>query len=109
MRRFGYALHNVKALHDAGVTIALGTDAGMPGTPHGSSTLHEMELLVKAGLTPTQALMAGTGGATLLWKTASWIPWICQPCSARKRVRTSSALTRRGVFGMSNSIAKARR
>ncbi|WP_256215059.1 CIA30 family protein [Sphingobium sp. AP50] len=57
---FGYALGNVKALHDAGVIIAVGTDAGMPGTPHGRSTLREMELLVKAGLTPAQALESGT-------------------------------------------------
>lgn len=59
-RKFDNALHNAKALNDAGVVIALGTDAGMPGTPHGVSTLHEMELMVRAGLTPTQALMAGT-------------------------------------------------
>ncbi|MBR2268696.1 CIA30 family protein [Sphingobium sp.] len=59
-RKFGFALGNVKALFDAGVPIALGTDAGMPGTPHGPSTLHEMELLVQAGLTPSQALVAGT-------------------------------------------------
>lgn len=62
-RRFGYALHNVKALQDAGVLIALGTDAGMPGTPHGTSSLREMELLVQAGLTPAQALMAGTANS----------------------------------------------
>lgn len=59
-KKFDNALHNAKALHDAGVIIALGTDAGMPGTPHGVSTLHEMELMVRAGLTPTEALMAGT-------------------------------------------------
>ena len=59
-RKFDYALGNAKKLHDAGVTLALGTDAGMPGTPHGVSTLHEMELLVRAGLTPAEALMAGT-------------------------------------------------
>lgn len=59
-KKFDYALHNAKMLHDAGVTIALGTDAGMPGTTHGASTLHEMELLVRAGLTPSEALMAGT-------------------------------------------------
>lgn len=58
--RFGYALHNVKTLHDAGVRVVLGTDAGMPGTPHGPSTLREMELLVQAGLTPAEALIAGT-------------------------------------------------
>jgi imidazolonepropionase-like amidohydrolase len=61
--KFGYALHNVKVLHDAGVTIALGTDAGMPGTPHGASTLREMELLVRAGLTPSEALIAGTASS----------------------------------------------
>lgn len=59
-RKFGYALANVKTLKDAGVPIALGTDAGMPGTVHGFSTLHEMELLVQAGLTPSEALIAGT-------------------------------------------------
>jgi hypothetical protein len=62
-RKFDYALHNLKRLSDAGVLVALGTDAGMPGTPHGVSTLHEMELMVRAGLTPTQALMAGTANS----------------------------------------------
>lgn len=61
--KFANALHNVKRLADAGVTIALGTDAGMPGTPHGPSTLREMELLVQAGLTPAQALLAGTANS----------------------------------------------
>lgn len=62
-RKFDYALRNVKVLHDAGVPVALGTDAGMTGTPHGVSTLHEMELLVRAGLTPAEALVAGTANA----------------------------------------------
>lgn len=60
--KFGYALSNAKTLFDAGVPLALGTDAGMPGTPHGSSTLRELELLVQAGLTPSQALTVGTAG-----------------------------------------------
>lgn len=60
LHKFDYALQNVKMLHDAGVNIAVGTDAGMPATPHGSSTLHELELLVKAGLTPAQAIAAAT-------------------------------------------------
>ncbi|WP_375269164.1 amidohydrolase family protein [Phenylobacterium sp.] len=62
-RKFAFALQNLKALHDAGVLVALGTDAGMPGTPHGVSTLHEMELMVQAGLTPVEALMAGTANS----------------------------------------------
>ena len=61
--RFATGLRNVKALHDNGVLIALGTDAGMPLTPHGRSTLHEMELMVEAGLSPTEALMAGTSNS----------------------------------------------
>ena len=65
-RKFDIALANVKILHDAGVTIGLGTDAGMPGTPHGVSTLREMELLVRAGLTPTEALIAGTSASARL-------------------------------------------
>ncbi|WEK43732.1 MAG: amidohydrolase family protein [Candidatus Sphingomonas colombiensis] len=60
LAKFTHALHNVKTLFDAGVPIGVGTDAGMPSTPHGSSTLHELELLVRAGLTPSQALVAGT-------------------------------------------------
>ena len=61
--KFQYALRNVKALHDAGVLVALGTDAGMPGTPHGVATLHEMELLVQAGFTPVEALMVATANS----------------------------------------------
>ncbi len=57
---FANALANVRALHEAGVPVVVGTDAGMTGTPHGSSTLRELELLVDAGLTPAQALVAGT-------------------------------------------------
>jgi len=61
--KFKIALANVKTLHDAGIRIVTGTDAGMPGTVHGVSTLREMELLVQAGLTPVEALVAGTGAA----------------------------------------------
>lgn len=58
--KFDVLMYNVKVMHDAGVQIGVGTDAGETGTPHGSSTLLEMQLLVKAGLTPAQALVAGT-------------------------------------------------
>lgn len=63
IRKWEFALHNTKRLYDAGVPIALGTDSGMPGTPHGISTLHEMELLVQAGLPPSAALIAGTANS----------------------------------------------
>ncbi|MES2670465.1 MAG: CIA30 family protein [Pseudomonadota bacterium] len=54
------AIANVRALHAAGVDILAGTDAGNPGTAHGASMHGERELLVRAGLTPTEALAAAT-------------------------------------------------
>ena len=58
--RWKYLLDNVRRLHDAGIPVACGTDAGMPGTYHGYATLHELELLVEAGLTPMDAIVAAT-------------------------------------------------
>lgn len=43
-----------------GVRILAGTDAPNPGTAHGISEHEELELLVGAGLTPSEALAAAT-------------------------------------------------
>jgi imidazolonepropionase-like amidohydrolase len=43
-----------------GVPILAGTDAGSPGTTHGASLHDALALLVEAGLTPTEALVAAT-------------------------------------------------
>jgi imidazolonepropionase-like amidohydrolase len=52
----GVLLKLVGALHRAGVPIVAGTDVGVPG-----HTLHrELELYVKAGLTPLEAIQAAT-------------------------------------------------
>ena len=51
---------NVRKLFEAGIPVAVGTDAGMTSTFHGYSTLHEFELLVQAGLKPMDAIRAGT-------------------------------------------------
>jgi imidazolonepropionase-like amidohydrolase len=58
--KYENAARTVKALSDAGVPILAGTDAPNPGTTHGASMHSEMEHLVTAGLTPTQALTAAT-------------------------------------------------
>jgi len=55
-----FALDTVRQLRDAGVPILAGTDAPNPGTAHGASLHRELELLVKAGLTPAEALAAAT-------------------------------------------------
>jgi imidazolonepropionase-like amidohydrolase len=57
---FKTAMKNVHLLHSAGVPILAGTDAGNPGTAHGASLHGELALLVKAGLSPSQALNAAT-------------------------------------------------
>ena len=54
------ALRSVAALHAAGVDILAGTDAGNPGTAHGISMHGELALLVRAGLSPMEALAAAT-------------------------------------------------
>lgn len=57
------AKRNVKALHDAGVRVAMGTDTGPAGRFQGYFELMELELMVQAGLTPAQALRAATSVA----------------------------------------------
>jgi imidazolonepropionase-like amidohydrolase len=56
---------NLKRVADAGIPIAMGTDAGNPLTLHGPSVYAEMEAMQKAGLTPQQVLTAATQGGAL--------------------------------------------
>ena len=58
-----HAIEAVRLLRDAGATVLAGTDAPNPGTVHGASLHRELELLVEAGLTPTEALAAATAAA----------------------------------------------
>jgi len=59
-RRWGFLMDNIRRLRQAGIGVAVGTDAGETATYHGYSALHEMELLVQAGMTPLEAIEAGT-------------------------------------------------
>jgi len=63
------ASRNVKILADAGAPIAMGTDSGAgDGRWQGYFEHVELELMVKAGLTPMQALVAATRGAARVMK-----------------------------------------
>ncbi len=63
-RQFEQALRNLKLLSDEGVMIAMGTDSGTgTGRWQGYFEQVEMELMVKAGMTPMQTLVASTGNA----------------------------------------------
>ena len=53
-------LDRVGALHAAGVPLLAGSDAPNPGAAHGASVHRELELLVRAGLSPVEALRAAT-------------------------------------------------
>jgi imidazolonepropionase-like amidohydrolase len=54
---------NLKTLRDAGVRIAMGTDTGPPARFQGYFEHMELEMMVKAGLTPMEAVVAATGDA----------------------------------------------
>jgi len=54
------ALQNLRRVWEAGIPVAMGTDAGNIGTLHGPSVFREMELMTYAGLTPLQVLRAAT-------------------------------------------------
>ena len=49
-----------KKLHGAGVNIAAGTDSGTPGVVIGKGLHKELELMVEAGISPMEAIIAGT-------------------------------------------------
>ncbi|HET9638443.1 MAG TPA: amidohydrolase family protein [Allosphingosinicella sp.] len=51
---------NVRRLKSAGIRVGIGTDAGIGGVYHGSSTLREIGWLAKLGFTPAEALAAAT-------------------------------------------------
>jgi imidazolonepropionase-like amidohydrolase len=59
----------IKALHDAGAGLLLGSDAPQIYNVPGFSTHRELEALVAAGLTPYQALATGTRNVAMFFRT----------------------------------------
>ena len=57
-----YARNTIKLAKQAGVKVALATDAAMPLVFHGDNA-HEFELMVEYGLTPMESIVAGTRNA----------------------------------------------
>jgi len=62
-RSFAQAQANLKRVHDAGIPVALGTDAGNPLTLHGASVFMELEAMQASGLAPRDVLVAATATA----------------------------------------------
>ncbi len=63
-QREAVAAANLKRVSDAGIPIAMGTDAGNPLTLHGPSVYAEMEAMQAAGLSPAGVLTAATRGGS---------------------------------------------
>ena len=61
-RMEAYARNTIALAKQAGVKVALGTDAAMPLVFHGDNA-HEFELMVEYGMTPMEAIVAGTRNA----------------------------------------------
>jgi imidazolonepropionase-like amidohydrolase len=55
---------SVRAALTAGIPIAMGTDAGVPFVRHGDNAI-ELVLMVEAGLSPMQSIVASTSDAAL--------------------------------------------
>ena len=51
---------NLRRLRAAGIPVAMGTDAGNPGTAHGPSVYREMEAMQGAGMTAAEVLASST-------------------------------------------------
>ena len=57
------SVDNLGRMYQAGVSIAMGTDAGNPGTAHGPSVYREMELMQRAGMPAAAVFASATIGA----------------------------------------------
>lgn len=62
----------IKALHDAGAGLILGSDAPQIFNVPGFSIHHELRSLVASGLTPFEALSTGTRSAADYFDTDEW-------------------------------------
>ena len=61
-------LRSIAKLNAAGVTIALGDDTGIENTFYGYGDHHELALMVAAGMTPMQVIVASTKTPAALLK-----------------------------------------
>ena len=69
-QRYAILQRTVAKLAKAGAKIALGSDTGIQDHPFGITDHRELELLVEAGMTPMQALVAATSTSAAYLKLA---------------------------------------
>ena len=107
---------NLKRVSGAGIPIAMGTDAGNPGTLHGPSVYAEMEAMQAAGMTPMEVLVAATkGGSRALsrekeigtvekGKRADLVVFAKDPAADIANARSVKGVVRGGVYRTSEEL-----
>ena len=55
-----WPLENLARVHQAGIRIATGSDAGNIGTLHGASLHREFQVMAEAGMKPMEIIVAAT-------------------------------------------------
>ena len=111
------SLPNLKLLADGQVTVSAGTDAGNVGTLHGPSLHYELEMMVKAGLTPLQVLKTATKNAAKVLnrtdigtlevgKIADLVILEKDPTIDIKNTRTINQVMRNGILYKPDELVK---
>jgi len=101
---------NLRAVHDAGIPIVIGTDSPVPGVLPGITTLLEMQRHVEAGLTPIEAIRAATidaqrvlgrdtrSGTIEPGKDADLILLYADPLADIRNLRRLKAVVQAGIY-----------
>jgi imidazolonepropionase-like amidohydrolase len=99
---------NLRRVRDAGIPIAMGTDAGNPLTLHGPTVYAEMEAMAHAGLSAMEVLVASTLNAARAMgrdadlgtleagKRADLLLLTADPLAAVRNIRQLEAVMRNG-------------
>jgi imidazolonepropionase-like amidohydrolase len=107
------AQRNLKTLADAGVLVAMGTDAGpFPERFQGYFEHLEMELMAAAGLTPAQVLRSATGDAGRALKVeglgtltkGAWADFVVLERDPLQDIRNTRSVT--GVWIAGNPVKR---
>jgi imidazolonepropionase-like amidohydrolase len=111
---------NLRRVHEAGITIAMGTDAGNPFTVHGPSVYAEMERMQAAGLAAADiVVMATRNGAQAMGradrigtleagKVADFLVLDADPLADVSAFRSIRSVVRGGVMASVRSLSFTR-
>jgi imidazolonepropionase-like amidohydrolase/ketosteroid isomerase-like protein len=118
---YAATVRNVRRMRAAGIAMAVGTDAGNPGTLHGASMQRELEALEAAGMPPRElfaaATLVGTRamglerelGSLEAGKAADLVVWDADPSAAAANMQRVRLVMRRGaLYGRAELVPKGR-